>query len=111
MGIVADLVIVIAVVLAVIMAAESNLDRLTIFDPTHLHNAAQKAIAVHGNDTRLIVDHIVGALKANATLAPFLNLKEEWIFNNAGGAMGVMYIIHASEFPPSPCALPCHHQN
>ncbi|KAL5339077.1 ERG2 and Sigma1 receptor like protein-domain-containing protein [Aspergillus crustosus] len=74
---------------------DSRLEQFYIFDPAHLHDLSQRAIAAHGNDTRSIVQYIVSELdeKVGAT---HLNKEEEWVFNNAGGAMGAMYIIHAS---------------
>ena len=65
-----------------------------IFDPASLDTLSQAAIAAHGNDTRAVVDHIVSHL--SQTHGPHINLQEEWMFNNAGGAMGAMYLIHAS---------------
>lgn len=56
---------------------------------------AQRAIGAHGNDTRKVVEFIVGELSEKLP-GGYINLDEEWIFNNAGGAMGAMYIIHAS---------------
>lgn len=98
LGLYSDAFLIIAVLLSFYVGMNSQLHKLAIFDHEHLHQVAQKAIAAHGNNTRLIVDHIVGQLQANSSLAPYLNSQEEWIFNNAGGAMGVMYIIHASKF-------------
>lgn len=66
-----------------------------IFDPPLLHNLSLRAIAAHGNDTRSVVSYIVGELNDKLP-GGYVNLDEEWIFNNAGGAMGAMYIIHAS---------------
>jgi len=88
--------------LAVIIAAfsslfyflDSHLDKFYIFDPPELHRLAQKAIESHGNDTRSVVNYIVADLHAKHP--NHINLNEEWMFNNAGGAMGAMYIIHAS---------------
>lgn len=69
--------------------------RWYIFDHTQLHELAQSAIAQHGNDTRAIVDTIVTSL--SATHPDYaINKNEEWVFSNAGGAMGAMYVIHAS---------------
>lgn len=74
--------------------AEPYLSSLYIFTPRELHTLSQDAIAVHGNDTAAVVSYIVDNLAKNHP--DHVNLDEEWIFNNAGGAMGAMYIIHAS---------------
>ncbi|KAJ7747384.1 ERG2/sigma1 receptor-like protein [Mycena metata] len=72
--------------------------RWYVFDPTELHQLAQAAIASSPNDTAGMIQHIV----TNLTLTyPSNQIKinvdsSEWVFNNAGGAMGAMYIIHAS---------------
>jgi C-8 sterol isomerase len=62
-----------------------------------LHDLSQRAVQAHGNDTRAMVDYIVAELDQKIP-GNHLNKNEEWIFNNAGGAMGAMYIIHASKF-------------
>ncbi|OHE96791.1 C-8 sterol isomerase [Colletotrichum orchidophilum] len=73
---------------------EKNLEKFYIFDHEHLHDLSKRAIAAHGNDTRSVVNYIVTEL--NGIHPTNVNLDEEWVFNNAGGAMGAMYIIHAS---------------
>ncbi|EUC45450.1 hypothetical protein COCMIDRAFT_95541 [Bipolaris oryzae ATCC 44560] len=73
---------------------ESRLESFYIFTPAALHSLSLSAIERHGNDTAAVVSYIVDSLSA---LHPqHINLDEEWVFNNAGGAMGAMYIIHAS---------------
>jgi len=85
---------------------ESKLEDFYIFKPDTLHALSLKAIDQHGNNTRAIVDLIVSELQADPNIAQHLNLDEEWIFNNAGGAMGAMYIIHASKTHHPPYTPP-----
>jgi len=75
---------------------DSIKDRWYIFDPPYLHGLSNQAIAAHPGDMENIISHIVSNL--TATYGPkHINPREnEWMFNNAGGAMGAMYIIHAS---------------
>lgn len=75
---------------------ERNLESFYIFKTDHLHDLAKRGIAAHGNDTRAVVKYIVDELGAQASTKSHINHDEEWFFNNAGGAMGAMYIIHAS---------------
>jgi C-8 sterol isomerase len=74
--------------------ASPYLERLYIFSPSELAKLSTDAIGVHGNDTAGVVAYIVDHLAAQHP--SHVHLDEEWIFNNAGGAMGAMYIIHAS---------------
>ncbi|KAI8942393.1 C-8 sterol isomerase [Plenodomus lindquistii] len=73
---------------------DSSLPKFYIFTPSELHSLSQSALSLHGNNTSAVVSHIVSSLSASHPT--HINLDEEWIFNNAGGAMGAMYIIHAS---------------
>lgn len=77
---------------------DARLESFYIFTPTQLHDLSQRAIGAHGNDTAQVVKFIVDELSEKHP-GGYINLDQEWIFNNAGGAMGAMYIIHASKFP------------
>ncbi|PWN46141.1 C-8 sterol isomerase [Ceraceosorus guamensis] len=72
-----------------------------IFDPKALHAITREVTGAGHNSTKDVFDEILRRLHADDKLAPYLNSRSidvpsEWIFNNAGGAMGSMYIIHAS---------------
>ncbi|KAF1735040.1 C-8 sterol isomerase [Beauveria bassiana] len=83
-----------ALLASVVYVAEQNLDKFYVFELDHLQDLAKRSVDRHGNDTRGAVRYIVDEL--SATYPAHINLEEEWVFNNAGGAMGAMYIIHAS---------------
>ncbi|KDQ58474.1 hypothetical protein JAAARDRAFT_128334 [Jaapia argillacea MUCL 33604] len=73
-------------------------DQWYVFNPTSLHQLAQAAIAANPNNTAGMINHIVTNLTAEYPTTQIRLNKDssEWVFNNAGGAMGAMYIIHAS---------------
>ncbi|KAK0110983.1 C-8 sterol isomerase [Cadophora gregata] len=87
--------VVVALLSAVYLYLDSHLEWFYIFSPEQLKDVSQRAIAAHGNDTTSVVKYIVDELSEKLP-GGYVNLDEEWIFNNAGGAMGAMYIIHAS---------------
>lgn len=74
---------------------DSRLENFYIFEPAQLHQLALAAIEAHGNDTAAVVRYIADDL--NAKHKTHVNMDEEWMFNNAGGAMGAMWILHASK--------------
>lgn len=62
--------------------------RWHIFNPAMLHELSQAAIAVHGQNTAGIIDHIVTNLTETYGTKHINTRQDEWVFNNAGGAMG-----------------------
>ncbi|KAK8065620.1 C-8 sterol isomerase [Apiospora hydei] len=88
------LAVLVGLLSSLVYLVEQNADAFYIFKPDHLADLATRGIAAHGNDTRSIVRYITSEL--HGMHPTHVNLDEEYIFNNAGGAMGAMYIIHAS---------------
>ncbi|PLW23238.1 hypothetical protein PCANC_01595 [Puccinia coronata f. sp. avenae] len=84
--------------------------RWYIFDPNQLHKITLDALELYPNSTTQVIHHIVQSLESQPKLKPHITLNPfpeptvsstspyptEWVFNNAGGAMGAMYILHAS---------------
>jgi len=89
---------VLALLAAVFSYLDTIKDRWYVFDPTSIHELAQEAVKLHGNDTRAMVSHIYTSLstKYDSNTISLNPRQDEWVFSNAGGAMGAMYIIHAS---------------
>ncbi|GAA5849004.1 hypothetical protein JCM3766R1_005423 [Sporobolomyces carnicolor] len=114
-----------AVVLALLTFVCQFLDsiksRWYIFDPPKLHALALEALELHGNDTVSVLSHIVTSLDREHASSSTINRDfsstplvvvdpetgkiapesytandREWVWNNAGGAMGHMFVIHAS---------------
>ncbi|KAI4867246.1 ERG2 and sigma1 receptor-like protein [Hypoxylon rubiginosum] len=90
--------ILIGVFTPIVYLMERNLESFYVFKTDELHDLAKRGIEAHGNDTAKIVEYIVAELRENhpSHVNPKWNVPDEWVFNNAGGAMGGMYIIHAS---------------
>ncbi|KAH6896473.1 C-8 sterol isomerase [Coprinopsis sp. MPI-PUGE-AT-0042] len=73
-------------------------DRWYVFDPQSLHKLAQDAIAANPNNTAGMIEYITRNITETYPSSKIrINTDtSEWVFNNAGGAMGAMYVIHAS---------------
>ncbi|KAL4401962.1 C-8 sterol isomerase [Malassezia pachydermatis] len=97
----AILVTIVAVLGSLYSFLDSRLNQFYVFDQAKVHEITKSAIAKHGDKADLIFEEIISELRKDPKVARTLNPNSfrdhnEWVFNNAGGAMGSMYIIHAS---------------
>ena len=85
---------VVSLLLSVFIGLDQIKERFYIFDQAVLEKVAQENIAKYPNDTRALMHGIASDL--DREYPGHVELKEEWVFNNAGGAMGSMWILHGS---------------
>lgn len=88
------LLFVFTVLSAILFGLDQVLDRFFIFDQNVLQQVAQRNIEKYQNDTNAMIENI--ALDLEKEYPGHISLKQEWVFNNAGGAMGSMWILHGS---------------
>ncbi|KAA8912377.1 hypothetical protein TRICI_003494 [Trichomonascus ciferrii] len=73
------------------------LDRVYIFDPVHLQDIGKDVISNNpGANSTVILEEVHKRLKDE--YGEYINdlNDEDWVFNNAGNAMGSMIVLHAS---------------
>mmetsp|Transcript_2221 Transcript_2221/g.6109 ORF Transcript_2221/g.6109 Transcript_2221/m.6109 type:complete len:217 (-) Transcript_2221:184-834(-) len=68
-----------------------------VFSPEVMHRVAKEALAAQpaGAHPKAIVDGVVAGLRKEYP-DHIIEGEPEWLFNNAGGAMGAMIVLHAS---------------
>jgi C-8 sterol isomerase len=77
-----------------IFAAAVHLYPTTVFDPKELQAIARGAVAKHGDNATRVVAQVIADVRAK--YPKHMIPSDEWMFNNAGGAMGSMIVLHAS---------------
>ena len=93
------LLVLAALLLPLFYFLDQNIHTQYVFDHVKLQEISQAAIAKHGNDTESLMRQVHQGLRAeygDAIVADYS--KEDWFWNNAGGAM-VINIITPPLYP------------
>ncbi|TGZ85481.1 C-8 sterol isomerase [Ascodesmis nigricans] len=85
------------VVPVILYCLDALLPRAYIFDPARLQELSKESIAAANGNTTVLFEHLTDSLRKEYGEKHINKLdKDAWFFNNAGGAMGAMIILHAS---------------
>lgn len=94
--------------IAIVIASETEQHKFYILDPASLNASVQSALALANSlapssaaapNATLVVDTLVKKLVEDHPHVRWntdWQNPDEWLFNNAGGAMGSMFLLHAS---------------
>ncbi|KAJ8660932.1 hypothetical protein O0I10_003154 [Lichtheimia ornata] len=85
---------ILTVLLALFVGFDQIMHKFYMFDENLLQQVALRNMEQYGNDTHAMITNIAADL--DKEYPGHIRLKEEWVFNNAGGAMGSMWILHGS---------------
>ena len=88
------------VVMLVLMAVLAALTAVPLMMPKHVFSpevmkrVAQQAVKLGNGSSTVVVNTVIDLLAKE--YPGYVNTEQDWIFNNAGGAMGAMTVLHAS---------------
>jgi len=85
--------IVLEIILALFAVLDQYRDRFYVFQPEVLHRVAKDVIS-RNLTTAAKIKQI--AIELNKIYPGHIDTDEEWLLNNAGGAMGAMTLLHCS---------------
>jgi len=79
--------------MSIIFVLDYNMEKLYVFDQNKLHEIAKKVIEKQ-LPTKELITVLLDELKRE--YPGHINVEQRWVFNNAGGAMGAMIVVHCS---------------
>lgn len=80
--------------ITIVVVVDPLIPRFYAINPNKLQQIQREVLSRSHNRTIDCLNDLIRSLKR--AYPNLLNSKSEWIFNNAGGAMGAVYILHAS---------------
>lgn len=92
------LAVILAIVSPILYFLDSQIHTQYVFSPEKLQELSRQAISLHGSDPdpTSLLTHLTTLLREEYGDAVTAWTPADWFFNNAGGAMGTMVILHAS---------------
>ncbi|EKX53547.1 hypothetical protein GUITHDRAFT_91839 [Guillardia theta CCMP2712] len=87
-------ILLVSTIVLVLAIAVPFLTPKTVFDEKKLAEIARKALAKESKNATRIINNVIDLMRKE--YPDYIEKGDKWLFNNAGGAMGSMTVLHAS---------------